>query len=80
MGVLEEHQGRIAALREGLTRLLQLHKHLHDLHAEGLAVARSGDPNQAEQVRALQEQARVLHREIAILRGTLDPKGEASPD
>ncbi len=80
MGVLEDHQRRIAALREGLTRLLQLHRRLHDLHAEGLALVRSGDPNQGEQVRALHDQARVLLREIAHLRRSLDPHGESAPD
>jgi hypothetical protein len=75
MGVLEVHQERVAALRQCLTRLLELHRRLHDLHAESLVLAQTGPADRAVQARTLHEQARALHGEIAQLRSHLESGG-----
>lgn len=78
MGVLQEHQERIAKLRDGLTRLLELHRRVHDLHSESMALAKMRDPGKDNQVQALREQAISLHEEIAMLREYLEAVGDPS--
>ena len=82
MGVLEDHQGRIGEMREGLDRLVQLHKRAHDLNLECVKIAKSSDPGKEQKILALREQLQTLGTEIATLRKTLEPlapKGEDAP-
>jgi len=72
MDVLQEHRKRVTTLRDGLSRLLDLHRKVHDLHSESMAIAKARQPESEEKIRALREQARDLHQEIEMVREQLD--------
>jgi hypothetical protein len=80
MSQLQRHRHRVGQLREGLNRLLALHRKVHDLHVESLALARARQPGHEEKVRALRQQAADLHDEIAMLREHLEDVGRAPRD
>lgn len=72
MGVLQDHQKRIAQLRDSLDRLLKLYERLYELHNQSLALAKAREPGHEVKLQALREEAEGLHDEIGMLREYLD--------
>jgi hypothetical protein len=72
MGALQDHQRRIAQLRDGLSRLLQLHERLHELHAQSMALAKARPQGHEEKIQALREEAEGLIDEIGLMREQLE--------